>query len=391
LPAGGLRLLKNFNHTHEQEEVEIMLLNTDSVVHYALQKGFIDLDSVVGGDLTVVEAHRRNRNFKLMQQRHPGLFVKQVQQLEPQAMATLRRESVCYSMAREIPELAALAGLLPGFCAYDPVRHVLVLELLTGYETLAEYHYRRGAFPVEVATLLAHALGNYHRDTRDTLEKATHASVFPKTAPWVLSMHRQQPEWFQSLSAANSQLLQIVKQYDQFASTLDALRAHWHFGGLIHGDMKWDNCLIKADGQGGEPVLKIVDWELSDLGDPLWDVAAILQSYLSHWILSMPITAGAQVEQIIAGGPWPLETMQVPMRAFWNTYREVAAIPTKQRKELLLRTIRYGAARMIQTAYESLSFAVQVNSNVLYLLQVSMNILLNPDEAASELFGIAEA
>jgi hypothetical protein len=46
---------------------------------------------------------------------------------------------------------------------------------------------------------------------------------------------------------------------------------------------------------------------------------------------------------------------------------------------------------MIQTAYESLSFAVQVNSNALYLLQVSMNILLNPDEAATELFGIAEA
>jgi hypothetical protein len=70
-----------------------MLLNTDSVVHYALQKGFLTLDSIVDGDLTVVEAHRRNRNFKLMQRHNAGLFVKQVQQLEPQAMTTLRRES----------------------------------------------------------------------------------------------------------------------------------------------------------------------------------------------------------------------------------------------------------------------------------------------------------
>jgi hypothetical protein len=46
---------------------------------------------------------------------------------------------------------------------------------------------------------------------------------------------------------------------------------------------------------------------------------------------------------------------------------------------------------MIQTAYEALTFASQMNANALYLLQVSMNILLNQDEATRELFGIREA
>jgi Phosphotransferase enzyme family len=369
-----------------------MLLNSDSVVHYALQKGFIDFDSVVDGDITVVEAHRRNRNFKLIRLHHPGLFVKQVQQWEAQAMATIQRESACYSLARRVPELAPLANLLPEFRAFDPIRHVLVLELLSGYETLSEYHHRLGKFPVEVAEVLAHGLGAYHREAREKLEGIPQASMFPKTAPWALSIHLQQPDWFQSLSAANSQLLQIVKKYQEFASTLDELRAHWNFTGLTHGDLKWDNCLIRTDiNPDGKPVIKVVDWELADLGDPLWDVAAILQSYLSYWILSMTARPGATLEQIIAGAPWPLETMQLPMRAFWNTYREVAAIPGEQRRALLVRSIRYGAARMIQTAYESLSFAMQVNSNALYLLQVSMNILLHPEEAAVELFGIAEA
>jgi hypothetical protein len=369
-----------------------MLLNSDSVVHYALQKGFIDFDSVVDGDITVVEAHRRNRNFKLIRQRNPGLFVKQVQQWEAQAMATIQRESACYSMARLVPELAALVDLLPQFRAYDPIRHVLVLELLTGYETLSEYHHRLGKFPVKVAEALAQALGAYHKETREKPEIFPQASMFPRTAPWALSIHLQQPDWFQSLSAANSQLLQIVKKYDQFASTLDALRVHWNFSSLTHGDLKWDNCLIRTDTHpDGKLVIKVVDWELADLGDPLWDVSAILQSYLSCWILSMPVTPGASVEQIMAGAPWPLETMQRPMRAFWNTYREVAALPGDQRRKLLIRSIRYGAARMIQTAYESLSFAVQMNSNALYLLQVSMNILLDPEDAAGELFGIEEA
>lgn len=369
-----------------------MLLNSDSVVHYLLQRGLLTFDSVVDGDLQVVEAPRRNRNFKLFRQQRPGVFVKQVQQWDAQAIATVQREGSCYSLVQTLPELATLSGLLPKFLAYDPVRHVLVLELLSGLETLAEHHQRLGKFPVEIAGVLAEALGSYHHETRRKLSSVPQASIFPRQAPWALSMHLQQPEWFQSLSAANSQLLQIIKKYDQFATTLNHLQAQWNYDSLIHGDIKWDNCLVQdAGGPGDKPVVKVVDWEMADLGDALWDVAAILQSYLSYWILSMPVWPGATAEQMIARAPWPLELLQAPMRAFWDTYRQVAEIPSAERKALLMRTISYSAARMIQSAYESLSFSVQMNSNALYLLQVSMNILLQPEEGAAELFGIVEA
>jgi hypothetical protein len=398
-----------------------MLLNSDTVVHYLLQRGFLSFDSVVDGDLMVVEAPRRNRNFKLFQETQPGLFVKQVQQWDAQAIATVQREGSCYALAQGLPELSSLSRLLPGFRAYDPVRHVLVLDLLSGYETLAEHHQRLGQFPVEIAEALADALGTYHRETREKLGAIPQASIFPRMAPWALSMHLQQPDWFQSLSAANSQLLQVVKKYDQFSTALDRLRANWNYACLVHGDIKWDNCLVEKEtveketvekemvqkeelqqeavqketvqaGNAGacKAVVKVVDWELADLGDPLWDVAAILQSYLSYWILSMPVWPGAAPEQMIAAAPWPLESLQPPMNAFWQRYCEVAEIPAAERKALLLRSVSYGAARMIQSAYESLSFAMQMNLSALYLLQVSMNILLNPEEGAVELFGIVE-
>jgi len=368
-----------------------MLLNSDSVVHYLLQRGFLSFDSVVYGDLMVVEAPRRNRNYKLFRQNHPGVFVKQVQQWDAHAIATVDREAGCYSLAQSVPELKSLSRLLPKFHAYDPVRHVLVLELLSGHETLVEHHQRLGKFPVEIAQALAEALGSYHRDTREKLAATPHAVLFPKMVPWALSMHLQQPEWFQSLSTANSQLLQIIKRYDQFATALDGLRAQWNHDSLVHGDIKWDNCLVQQEEDGGKPRVKVVDWEMADLGDPLWDVAAILQSYLSYWILSLPVWQGATPIQMIARARWPLEALQAPMNAFWQTYCAVAQIPPQERKALLRRTIGYAAARMIQSAYESLSFAAQMNSNALYLLQVSMNILLDPEAGAAELFGIQEA
>jgi 5-methylthioribose kinase len=369
-----------------------MLLDSDNVVHYLLQRGFLSFESAVEGDLMVLEAPRRNRNFKVMQQRHPGVFVKQVQEWDPQAIATLQREAWCYSLAKTVPEMAALGALLPEFRFYDPQRHVLVLELLSRFESLAEYHVRLGQFPVEIACALADALGIYHRETKDKLEHLPQASIFPKTVPWILSIHLQQPGWFQSLSAANSQLLGIVKKYDEFAAALDRLRAQWQFTTLIHGDVKWDNCLVQpATDANGKLKLKVVDWELADLGDALWDVGAILQSYLSFWILSMPTWQNAKPEELISRAPYKLEVLQDAIGAFWRRYTEVAGVPAEQRKEWLARSIAYGAVRMIQTAYEALTFASRMNANALYLLQVSMNILLNQDEATRELFGIREA
>lgn len=368
-----------------------MLLNSDSVVHYLLQRGLLSFDSVVDGDLLVLEAPRRNRNFKVTRQRERGLFVKQVQEWDPQAIATVQREAWCYSLAKTLPELAPLKEMLPEFYAYDQQRNVLVVEHLTGFESLAEYQLRLGKFPVEIAVALADVLGRYHRETRDKLEHLPQAAIFPRAVPWILSIHQQQPGWFQSLSAANSQLLGIIKRYDQFATALDRLRAQWNFSSLIHGDMKWDNCLIQPGSENRELTIRVIDWELADLGDQLWDVGAILQSYLSYWILSMPTWPGASAEEVIARAPYPLEVFQAPINAFWNRYKKVAQIPSEQDKEALARSIGYGAARMIQSAYETLSFSAQINANALYLLQVSMNILLDLDEATRELFGIPAA
>jgi aminoglycoside phosphotransferase (APT) family kinase protein len=45
---------------------------------------------------------------------------------------------------------------------------------------------------------------------------------------------------------------------------------------LIHGDFRFDNTIVAADGPG---VLAVLDWELSTLGDPLADFSYHLMKY----------------------------------------------------------------------------------------------------------------
>jgi hypothetical protein len=50
--------------------------------------------------------------------------------------------------------------------------------------------------------------------------------------------------------------------------------------------------------------------------------------------------------------------------------------------------MRFGAARMIQTAYETMQFSPQISPHALCMLQVSFNILREPSEAVSHLLGL---
>jgi thiamine kinase-like enzyme len=270
---------------------------------------------------------------------------------------------------------------------YDPVRHILVLELLPGGETLREYLQRRRAFPVETAQQLGNLLGRFHR-AREHTAAELHASMFPRALPWILYMAEQQPENFPALSAGNSELLSIVKRYAEFGPALNALKAEWRHDGLIHGDLKWDNCILHSGGESdGQTQWKLIDWEMADIGDTSWDAGTLLQSFLVHWILTLPgIEGGAVASPQFAD--LALEQMQPAVHAFWKTYVQAMEFDPATAQSQLRRCVRYGGARMIQSAFECLYYAPKVTPSAICLLQASLNVLTKPEEAREVLFGL---
>jgi 5-methylthioribose kinase len=365
------------------------MVNTNSsIVHYLLERGFLTFESVVDGDVVVAEATSRHRNFVVIRKHKFSYFVKQIQDWQPEAATTLQREALCYQLAQRELTLAPLAPLMPKYHAFDSRRGILILELLPEAENLSVYHRRLGKFPTEVAAKLGHALGTYHRAIGTSLQDSPHYSAFPKQVPWIFSFH-QGVSPFNSLSGANSQLLAILQQYPELPQALDDLRSQWQTDTLIHGDMKWDNCIVYPQGDGnGELNLKVVDWEIADLGDACWDVGAIFQTYISFWVLSMPMTGEAQPGQLVEQAPYPLEAMQPAMQTFWKTYVETRQVRDEDVAQLLERCVNYSAARMLQTVYEHMLFSPQITANAVCLLQVSLNILQNPQEAIAVLLGI---
>jgi thiamine kinase-like enzyme len=364
-----------------------MVLTTKNIVHYLLERGLLTRESVVDGDLCIVESTRRNRNYKVIRRQNPGYFVKQVQTFDQQAIASLRCESSCYWLAKNDRDFRALAPLLPGYYDFDAGANVLVLDLLSGSESLTEYHRRTGEFSVQSAESLARILATYHRGIPASARKSSMEGTFPQRVPWILSIDQLNPAGTGMMSGGNTQIVGIIQRYPEFRASLETLRAQWAAECLIHGDVKWENCLTLANNGKDQQDLKLIDWELADFGDPCWDVGAVFQAYLSFWIFSMPAQAETTTDDLVSSAQFPVEKMQPALQQFWRKYAEFMEIAPRDRPQKLERAVCCAAARMIQTAYEYMYYQPQVSTNVLYLLQVSLNVLTRPHEAIEELLG----
>lgn len=359
-------------------------MNKNDLVHYLLERGLLDRRAIVDGDVMVVEGARRHHNYSVVRRQGTGLFVKQMQPDQAYSAQTLQKEAACYVIMESDPALAEIHALMPLFRSYDPDRHILVLELIGNGENLSEVHRRLNAFPTDIAQRVGELLARYHEVSSRELLPRANAAIFQGQPPWILSFHLMPRSSMQNLSAANGQFMSILQSYPDFGQALDRLRTAWRRNALIHGDMKFDNVVVRTGAGAGIETMHVVDWELADVGDSAWDVASVLQAYLTWWIATLPSVPSTEPNDT---AQYPLETIQPAIRAFWEAYVASRGISARDAGAELERAVAYAGARMLQTVYESMAWAPSLTQHAVWQVQACMNILKEPGAAATDLLG----
>jgi aminoglycoside phosphotransferase (APT) family kinase protein len=350
----------------------------NDLVHYLVERGLLTAGQVVGGRLVVAPAARRNNNFSVVGG-GASYFAKSVIPGTAQAAETLRQEAALYALVTADEALAPMRELLPRYYLYDPQRSLLVLEYLERGRTVTEMHNQLGAAPEWIAERIGAALAAIHRAGAAVLPR-TDAAAFKRQPPWALSLHQIVPSFGQT----GMQLQTLLLTWPEFTQALDAMRGGWRINTLIHGDMKFDNCLL-VDRDAQEPALRIIDWELADAGEDLWDVAGILQNYL-FW--SAVSTTSDQSGWTVT---MPFEKLQPAMRALWSSYCSALGTPAEEMAPRLERCAAYAAARLLQSVTEMLVVSPVMSSHVALLLQTSLNILRDPPLMARLIVGTETA
>jgi thiamine kinase-like enzyme len=194
--------------------------------------------------------------------------------------------------------------------------------------------------------------------------------------------------YLSQVSRGNSQLIGIIQQYPEFQTALAAIKAGWKYTTLVHGDIKWENMMLRTKNDGTALDLKLIDWEIADIGDECWDAGAVIQAYLTFWVFSLPLESGMSLANAAASSPYSGEEIKNALAAYWRSYAQSRGLNPITARQMLVRCMSCAAARMIQTAYESIQSSPQISPYALCKLQMSMNILRDPEAAISDLMGL---
>jgi aminoglycoside phosphotransferase (APT) family kinase protein len=241
--------------------------------------------------------------------------------------------------------------------------------------------------PAELAVEAGRALGALHAIDGSVLPASEHVTAGP---PWILSVHRPPVARLRTMTGAQVDVVRMIQSQGAAMRRLDALGRSWRREAAAHGDVRWDN-LVVAGSAEAPARLALVDWEAAGAGDPDWDLGCALSEHLSAWVSSMPPEPGASPSRLASLAGRPLLSMWPAIAACWEAYRAELGLDPAESRRRLRRAARYAGARLLQTAFESGAGLERPDGAAALHLQVGLNVLARPREAAERLLGLDPA
>lgn len=354
-----------------------MFLTASNLFFYLRDAGLCSGADVVGEDFAVSETGRRNRNFVVRRRAAPSLFVKQIPMLHPEVIGSLRREAACAQLARRAGEGSCLRASMPELLRYDPAVHVLVYRFVDGAQNLTEHVARTGALTPARAGRIGAILAACHSETARTGALLGLAGLLGAEPPWIFSVVQQPLAVMPGMNEARRRVVADLQRCHEVRDGMERLRVGWRRICLTHGDVKTDNLL--AGGDAGDAML-LIDWELADLGDPMWDVACALVAVVQPWLIGAAVAGTAAKPENAANA------ILDAARALWAAYLAGAATPAgRPDPDLLARLV---AARLVQLSFELLPDTGAGSPKVDPVLALARFFFATPAAALFSVFGI---
>lgn len=340
-----------------------MFITLHNIVHYLLERGFVSPSDIVHNQCTVTNSSSRNRCFKVAFQNKSGVFVKQSRPSDPTLQTCLEIEACC---GREFQASGLLSEHVPQVLGYDIQRGVLCSALVAEAESLRQFCRTHATQRLALASALGDVLAKFH---------STDAAQMVKRLP-PRAQHRVPTTLRDDLTGVSVKIDPVgisarIRQYPDYAELIRNASKLWNPDGLCHGDIRWDNILIKQT--NSELGLSIIDWELAGGGDSAWDVAGVVEAYLVDWV----------------GNILELDELRDLVNNFLIAY--ISRRGQSVRNATFLRRVSsFAGCRLVQSTFEHHQFGTSLGESGLQLLQLSWNVLRDPEATERELLKISK-
>lgn len=353
-----------------------MRLTRKNITPYLLDKGFLNPEWFITGNYTLTQSMSRNSIFRIQHNQTTGIFVKQLVAQDSMNNYLMQKDATSHYLIHHSDLYKDTVQYIPEYYGYDPNHQILVTEYFSNTKNVHEEVFINKDLSTKYAEKMADILASFHFDITKHIDHEASLQFYNGILPWILNLGNLKNT---NPNGIDHCVINEIHKHPELVKKIDHLASQWEKTSLIHGDIKWMNFIVMPNKED----LKLIDWEIADIGDPLWDVAGGFQSYFTSWVMSFQNQAHQHIKS--EGTDFiTIESITKAIKVFWDRYSEVRGFTKEEKTTFLLKALCYMGVRMIQTAFENNFSKTELSSHTVRILQFCEHILSNTEGIAKE-------
>ncbi|BAZ30577.1 aminoglycoside phosphotransferase [Cylindrospermum sp. NIES-4074] len=376
------------------------LLSNKNVFEYLISQGICSEENQSMSKIELKPA----KNFNLLLTLRDGrqLLVKQEpHNRQGQTAGESLREWQFQNLLQNYPELRHIRCSCSQAIYFDLENSIIIFDYLQDYRDLADFYSKENIFPDAIATAISAILASIHRltldrqDYREKLEPST--GVFNNQAfEMIRGLKRLTPEIFGRFPEDGLKFFALYQRYSTLELAIAELSKAIAPCCLIHNDLKLNNILLannweQAISQTLPPansIIRLIDWEKSNWGDPASDLGTLIASYLQIWLYGLITSKTIPIEESLHLATTPLERLQPSIAALARTYLSNFPEILERRPDFLLRVVQFAGLALMQAILATLQHQKTFGNSEICVLQVAKALLCRPEKSIQTVFGM---
>ncbi|MBW4684852.1 MAG: phosphotransferase [Komarekiella atlantica HA4396-MV6] len=377
------------------------LLSNKNVFEYLINKGICTEQNQYPSKIELKPA----KNFNLLLTLPEGrqLLVKQEpRNREGKTASEFLREWQFQKMLRSFPDFSYILSSFSQAIYFDAENSIIVFNYFKDYRDLADFYSREQIFPTTIVTAISATVALIHRltldrrDYQEIFESST--GVFNNQAfEMIHSLKRLTPEIFGNYPADALKFFVLYQRYSSLEQAIAELRNAIEPCCLIHNDLKLNNILLANNWEKtvsqtllpANSIIRLIDWEKSNWGDPASDLGTLIASYLQIWLYGLITSKTIAIEESLHLATTPLELLQPSIITLVEAYLSNFPEILERRPDFLLRVVQFSGLALVEAILATLQHQKTFGNLEICMLQVAKTLLCRPEQSIQTVFGIS--
>jgi thiamine kinase-like enzyme len=295
---------------------------------------------------------------------------------------------------QQFPELENFRALLPVVLPFDRDNSIMVSQYLDDYRELADFYTKDQVFPSAIASSVGTIIATIHRSTYNRKEYGDFFYHNTNTLPinrvkyFTSKLERVEPEIFGMVPPDVLKFISLYQRYDSLGQAIAELSTAFNPCCLTHNDLKVNNIILQVDShKSSEKIVRLIDWERANWGDPAFDLGILITTYLVIWLNSLVISNSLTIEESLRLATIPLEKIQPSIAALACTYFDNFPEILEHRPDFLLRVVQFTGFGLIQQVLAMMQNQASLGNIGIAILQVAKSLLCRPEQSMQTIFG----